>query len=163
MRSTLACVLGRCRLPLAILVLLFSSLACSLPKASYLRRHMINPRERMFKRSRTRGETLFLCPLRTASISSKETFREVDIIARLGGDEFVVLALDAVQESAEIITDRIQTALELRNQQSQRPYQLNLSMGIARCDPETPISVSELIAQADSLIHSQKQARKGRH
>jgi diguanylate cyclase (GGDEF)-like protein/PAS domain S-box-containing protein len=90
----------------------------------------------------------------------KETFREVDIMARLGGDEFVVLGLDALQESAETITNRIQTAIELRNHQGSRPYQLNLSVGIAQCDPDSPITVSELIVQADGLMYSQKQARK---
>ena len=98
--------------------------------------------------------------LQEVSAILKETSREVDIIARLSGDEFVVLALDALQESAESIANRIQAALELRNRQGQRPYQLNLSMGFARCDPETITSVSDLIIQADGLMYSQKQARK---
>ena len=93
----------------------------------------------------------------------KDTFREVDIMARLGGDEFVVLALDALQESAETITARIEAALELGNRQGQRPYHLNLSMGVARCDPDVPCTVSELIVQADILMYSHKQARKGAH
>jgi diguanylate cyclase (GGDEF)-like protein/PAS domain S-box-containing protein len=101
--------------------------------------------------------------LQEVSAILKDTFREVDIMARLGGDEFVVLAVDALLESAETITGRIQAALEMRNQQGHRPYQLNLSMGIAHCDPETSTSVSELIIQADGLMYSQKQARKGRH
>jgi len=99
--------------------------------------------------------------LQEVSAILKETFREVDIMARLGGDEFVVLALDALVESAETISGRLQSALELRNQQGQRPYQLNLSMGIARCDPGMPCTVSELIVEADGLMYSQKQARKG--
>ena len=45
--------------------------------------------------------------LQEVSAILKETFREVDIMARLGGDEFVVLAVDALQESAETITNRI--------------------------------------------------------
>ena len=92
----------------------------------------------------------------------KETFREVDILARLGGDEFVVLGLDAIQESAETITNRIQASIQLRNQQGRRPYQLNLSVGIALCDPASSCSVSDLIVQADRLMYSQKQARKAR-
>jgi len=91
----------------------------------------------------------------------KDTFREVDIMARLGGDEFVVLAVDAFLESAEGMNSRIQLALDERNQSGQRPYQLNLSMGIARCEPDSPCSISELIVQADGLMYAQKQARKG--
>jgi diguanylate cyclase (GGDEF)-like protein/PAS domain S-box-containing protein len=98
--------------------------------------------------------------LQEVSTILKDTFREVDIMARLGGDEFVVLALDALLESAETITVRIQEALELGNRQGLRPYRLNLSMGIARCEPEMPCTVSELIIQADTLMYSQKQARK---
>ena len=82
-------------------------------------------------------------------------------MARLGGDEFVVLAVDAFQESAESITERIQSSLKVRNQHRQRPYQLNMSMGIARCDPDTPCTVSELIVQADTLMYQQKRTRQG--
>ena len=92
----------------------------------------------------------------------KETFREADIVARFGGDEFVVLAVDASLESAETMTNRIQDTLERRNQQGDRPYQLTLSMGFARCDPELACTVSELIAQADNLMYAQKHARKGK-
>jgi diguanylate cyclase (GGDEF)-like protein len=92
----------------------------------------------------------------------KETFREADIPARFGGDEFVVLAVDASRESADVLTNRIQAALEVRNQRGDRPYQLTLSMGFALYDPEAPSTVSELIAQADGLMYERKQARKGK-
>jgi len=93
----------------------------------------------------------------------KSCVREEDTVARLGGDEFVVLAVDALQESAEAINDRIQATLELRNQLGRRPYQLGLSMGIARCNPAVPCTVSELIVEADARMYSQKQASKAQH
>jgi diguanylate cyclase (GGDEF)-like protein/PAS domain S-box-containing protein len=101
--------------------------------------------------------------LKEVSAILKDTFRDADILARLGGDEFVVLAVDALLESAETMTSRIQAALETGNQKGQRPYQLNISTGVARCDPEVPSSVSELIVEADRLMYSQKQARKVLH
>ena len=101
--------------------------------------------------------------LKEVSAILKDTFRDADILARLGGDEFVVLAVDALLESAETMTSRIQAALEIGNQKGQRSYQLNLSTGVARCDPEIPSSVSELILEADRLMYSQKQARKVLH
>jgi len=100
--------------------------------------------------------------LKEVSALLKETFREVDISARLGGDEFVVLAVDASLESAETMTNRIQTALARLNQQTDRSYQLSLSIGITRYDSEAPCTVSELIAQADGRMYQQKQARKGK-
>ena len=90
----------------------------------------------------------------------RENFRAADIPARFGGDEFVVLAPDSSMENAHILTNRLQVALDKRNQQSDRPYQLAISMGFARYDPEAPCTVSELIAQADDLMYQQKQARK---
>jgi diguanylate cyclase (GGDEF)-like protein/PAS domain S-box-containing protein len=100
--------------------------------------------------------------LREVSAILKETFREADIVARIGGDEFVVLAVDASMESADVLTNRIQTILERRNQQGDRLYQLSLSLGIAHYDPEAPCTVNELIAQADSQMYQQKRARKGK-
>lgn len=90
----------------------------------------------------------------------KESFREADILARFGGDEYVVLAPDASLETGEIFTKRIQTTLNKVNQKSARPYQLTLSMGVAHFDPESPSSLSELIAKADGLMYQQKRARK---
>jgi diguanylate cyclase (GGDEF)-like protein/PAS domain S-box-containing protein len=98
--------------------------------------------------------------LQDVSAVLKETFREADIVARIGGDEFVVLAVDASMESADVLTNRIQTILERRQQQGDRPYQLSISMGIAHYDPEAPCTVSEMITQADGRMYQQKQARK---
>ncbi|OGN75517.1 MAG: hypothetical protein A2X25_07310 [Chloroflexi bacterium GWB2_49_20] len=92
----------------------------------------------------------------------KETLRGTDIAARFGGDEFVVLAMDVSMESADILINHIQSALERSNQQGSRPFQLSISIGIATYDPEAPCTVSELIAQADGLMYAQKQAMKGK-
>ena len=100
--------------------------------------------------------------LKEISAILKQNFRESDILARIGGDEFVVLAVDASKESAEILTNRIQSALEVRNQLGDESYQLSISLGVACYDPEDPRTLSELIAQADGLMYHQKQARKGK-
>ena len=98
--------------------------------------------------------------LQEISTTLKETFREADIVAHIGGDEFVVLAVDASMESADVLINRIQSFLEKSNQQGDRPYQLSLSVGIAHYDPETPCTVSEMIAQADGWMYQQKQEKK---
>jgi diguanylate cyclase (GGDEF)-like protein len=98
--------------------------------------------------------------LQEVSAVLKETFREADIVARIGGDEFVVLAVDASMESADVLTNRIRTILERRQQQSDWPYQLSFSLGIAHYDPEAPCTVSEMIAQADGRMYQQKQEKK---
>jgi len=99
--------------------------------------------------------------LQEVSAVLKETFREADILARFGGDEFMVLAVDVSMETEDVLTNRIQSILERRNHQGDRPYHLSLSLGIAHYDPEAPCTMSEMIAQADGQMYQQKQAKKG--
>jgi diguanylate cyclase (GGDEF)-like protein/PAS domain S-box-containing protein len=99
--------------------------------------------------------------LQEVALILKSSFREADILARFGGDEFVVLAVEASQESADILTERIRDILEAHNQAPSRPYRLSLSSGIVRFDPEHPSTISELIAQADARMYAMKQTRKG--
>lgn len=106
------------------------------------------------------GHTQGDLALKEVSVILKETFREADIAARFGGDEFVILAVDASIESADILVNRIQADLEKRNQEGNRPYQLTLSVGITRFDPEAPYTLSELIAQADSRMYHHKKSGK---
>ncbi len=98
--------------------------------------------------------------LQDISATLKENFRESDIVARFGGDEFVVLAVDASMDNAEMLINRIQSALETHSQQDAGSYHLSLSLGYAFYDPEVPCTVSELISSADHLMYQQKQARK---
>lgn len=83
----------------------------------------------------------------------------MDILARLGGDEFVILAPDASDESVDILVERLQETLRVLNQVGNRPYQLNMSVGIASYDPENPCSVDELIARSDVEMYRQKHSR----
>ena len=98
--------------------------------------------------------------LKEVSAILKESFRASDILARIGGDEFVALALDVSEDGGEILTHRIQDALEARNQQGDGTYPLSLSLGVARCDPDAPCNLDELIAQADGRMYLEKHAKK---
>jgi len=97
-----------------------------------------------------------LALIETANIL-KETFREPDIIARIGGDEFGVLAIEGRRDSAEMLISRLQENLDTHNARGKCSYELSLSMGIARYDPECPCSIDELLGRADSLMYEQKQ------
>jgi diguanylate cyclase (GGDEF)-like protein/PAS domain S-box-containing protein len=110
----------------------------------------------------THGHALGDLALQEVSALLKNSLREADIIARYGGDEFVALAVDAALESAEILSMRIQEALEARNQKTDRTYSLSLSTGMVCYDPETACTINEMIAQADAQMYAQKQARKGK-
>src|SRR6202140_706653 len=88
-----------------------------------------------------------LALVRTAD-ALERTFRNSDIVARLGGDEFAVLALEASSLNQEVILRRLREGLSGSNQDDS-PYQLSLSVGVARFDPNHRISLEELMAIAD--------------
>ncbi|MBN1947631.1 MAG: diguanylate cyclase [Bradymonadales bacterium] len=78
----------------------------------------------------------------------KETFRETDILARIGGDEFAIMVLEASEEAAELLTDRLRRNLARYNAIRQRPYDLSLEVGVACYDPATPCTIDELVGLA---------------
>jgi two-component system, cell cycle response regulator len=89
----------------------------------------------------------------------KETFRSSDLIARLGGDEFTILAIDAPKNNADIILTRLKENLNRQNTTEAR-YQLSLSVGMARFDPQNAIDLDRLLAQADKALYEQKRSTK---
>ena len=91
----------------------------------------------------------------------REVFRESDIIARLGGDEFAVLMTDEGGATKdEIIYARLRDAIEQRNAVSAEPYDLQLSAGIKRYDPNHPMSLDRLVSDADGLMYEEKKRKK---
>jgi two-component system, cell cycle response regulator len=92
----------------------------------------------------------------------RETFRESDVIARIGGDEFAVLIMDSQEHAGEAMAMRLRDNVAARNAWAGRQYELSLSTGIACCDPRTPVSVDELLAEADLWMYAHKrQKRRG--
>jgi diguanylate cyclase (GGDEF)-like protein/PAS domain S-box-containing protein len=90
----------------------------------------------------------------------KETFRTSDIIARLGGDEYAALIVDITETNSEILTARLQSLIDMRNNQENRKYRLSISIGCAYYDPENPCTIDDLIVRADKLMYEQKQNKK---
>jgi two-component system, cell cycle response regulator len=94
-----------------------------------------------------------------AADALEETFRDSDILARLGGDEFAVLASDASIPSRQSIVPRIEKSLEKGNAEDMR-YKLSFSVGVARFDPQTPVSLGELMARADQDMYVHKKSHR---
>jgi diguanylate cyclase (GGDEF)-like protein/PAS domain S-box-containing protein len=91
----------------------------------------------------------------------RKTFRSSDIIARIGGDEFTALIIDPQSADIEkIINNKIQNNLKIHNKEMKRDYTLSVSMGFAHFNPRRPSSIDQLIAQADALMHEDKQRQR---
>ncbi|MGH7469351.1 MAG: sensor domain-containing diguanylate cyclase [Longimicrobiales bacterium] len=89
----------------------------------------------------------------------QETFRESDIIARIGGDEFVVLAMESSGADENSIRRRLLDTLTARNALGVRPFDLSLSIGVARFDPDRARAFEELLGEADRLMYEDKRIR----
>src|SRR3990172_4760570 len=86
----------------------------------------------------------------------REIYRESDIVARIGGDEFVVLPVGTDRDSTDTIISRLQDALDTFNSRSNLRYELSLSAGIAYYDPESNLSMGELLAHGDKSMYEHK-------
>jgi diguanylate cyclase (GGDEF)-like protein len=94
--------------------------------------------------------------LREVADILQATFRESDLIARLGGDEFAVVPIDASPESAAIPARRLRAMLDRRNDETDRAYDLSVTIGLGFLDPEAPVTTWELVASADRMMYRDK-------
>jgi diguanylate cyclase (GGDEF)-like protein len=100
------------------------------------------------------GDALLL----RAAAALNNTFRESDILARLGGDEFAILAAEGLDRTSETILSRLNKSIDDVNQRC-GVSSLSLSIGVARFDPEAPVTLAELLTSADCEMYRQKRAR----
>ena len=96
-----------------------------------------------------------------AAVVLRTTFRASDLPARMGGDEFCVLLRGDSARSADRAVERLQEAVENANSESGRAFELSLSVGVARFDPDEPVSIDRLIERADGLMYANKRAKRG--
>ena len=89
----------------------------------------------------------------------RNTFRESDIIARLGGDEFAVLAIDTADLDPVAFSKRLQQHIDAFNEKGSRQYKLAMSRGSAIYDPESPVSLDQLMSAADGMMYAQKKSK----
>jgi diguanylate cyclase (GGDEF)-like protein len=99
--------------------------------------------------------------LRNAAAVLKNSCRESDIVARIGGDEFAVLAMESPDMNSDILATRIKASFDEFNSEAYRPYDLSMSTGIVRYDPEHHKNIEELFYTADKLMYDQKKSNSG--
>lgn len=92
----------------------------------------------------------------------RQSFRESDIHSRIGGDEFVVLVTEKPEINPDVLFRRLKENLEVFNRRVKRPYPFYISMGVAIFDPQNPVSLNELLVQADKSMYRNKKHNKDR-
>jgi two-component system cell cycle response regulator len=96
----------------------------------------------------------------TAAEILRATFRHSDVVARLGGDEFVVLAVEAASDTDQQLLQRLQRQVAQFNRESRLPYDVSFSAGVAGFDHASPLSLEEMVEQADQALYAEKRGRR---
>jgi two-component system, cell cycle response regulator len=89
-----------------------------------------------------------------------ETFRDSDIIARMGGDEFALILGNTPDAGIETVLLRLEKHLAEYNTRQDGSFQLAVSVGFSVFDPANPVTVDDLIREADMRMYEQKQRKK---
>jgi diguanylate cyclase (GGDEF)-like protein len=92
-----------------------------------------------------------------------DNFRVSDIIARLGDDEFCVLLTGADKLATMIPLNRLYSSLEEFNARDSALYELDVSYGVVIYDRNQHHTVTDLLAEADTLMYVHKKMRKRRN
>ena len=87
--------------------------------------------------------------------------RSQDTLARVGGDEFLILLNCEEENFQDIFRKRIKDACTVFNAESDKPFLVEISLGIAEFRPKPDTDTQEIIALADKeLYEAKKQSTK---
>ena len=89
-----------------------------------------------------------------------DTFRDSDVIGRLGGDEFVAMIADATESDLASIQSRMQSNIDAYNLSAADGQALSFSLGVIRVEPESTVTMEELLSQADAAMYKHKLSRR---
>lgn len=81
-----------------------------------------------------------------------------DIAGRLGGDEFAVMLSDS--EHAQTYLNALRENLNVHNQHSGKPYNINYSYGIISSRSGRYGSLGDMLKEGDSVMYSEKRRKK---
>ncbi len=88
-----------------------------------------------------------------------QTFRTSDIISRIGGDEFAILVVDADEDLMEKLLLRLYRLVNNLNMRRLHKSKLAVSIGHTVYDAARPVSLDELVSQADQRMYKMKKVK----
>jgi len=92
-----------------------------------------------------------------------ENVRQTDTAARIGGEEFVLMLPNTDLEAAEILGERVRSAIEAaRIDWDGQRVSVTISVGVAQFAPERDVSPHSLIERSDEALYRSKQSGRNR-
>lgn len=90
----------------------------------------------------------------------KKYMRQSDFITRLGGDEFLIVFIDANEEQAENIWNRVNDEYKKINEIENRKYMISVSHGIEEFKFNSNEYIDNIINLADEKMYNEKRILK---
>jgi len=82
------------------------------------------------------------------------------ITARIGGDEFVSFVISNEIDYISTIKKQIKKRSMEFNQSSEKPYYVDISVGIHKCVCDSVINITDLLQKSDELLYEEKKHRR---
>lgn len=98
--------------------------------------------------------------IRQAGIYLTESLRSSDVIGRIGGDEFAALAVIKEENMGKEIRDRIILHSKMFNQDSDKPYYIDLSIGYAVFRWSEGLELNQMLSAADLMLYESKTKKR---
>jgi diguanylate cyclase (GGDEF)-like protein len=92
----------------------------------------------------------------------RSIFRNSDLIGRLGGDEFAALLINSDASETMAAVQRLQDAVDVRNVQDRRGYDICFSVGQVNLDLARHHAIGDMLAEGDMAMYRDKQLMKAR-
>lgn len=89
----------------------------------------------------------------------KNTFRTSDLIARWGGDEFIVLMINSLCDEHKKISARLSKNAELYCKKNNFDFNISMSIGMVKFDPEDDSDIEKVIEKADQVMYENKKLK----
>lgn len=94
--------------------------------------------------------------LKTVSELLKYSVKRCDSVYRYGGDEFIVLIESSIEETGEIVKNRLMNGVKKINQSKDMRYDLHMSIGIFYIDSDEVKNIFEILSEVDSRMYVEK-------
>lgn len=80
------------------------------------------------------------------------------VVARIGGDEYACALM--TEKKKELLLQELYDAFTVRNEQSDKPYNVTVSIGACALEPGDEHSLADALSLADEQLYEVKKLRK---